>query len=37
VRHAPHRDALDASLAAMTDFVDRILKSHHEGDMESAA
>jgi pimeloyl-ACP methyl ester carboxylesterase len=37
VRHAPHRDAPDATLAAMTEFIDRILKFHHEGDMESAA
>ena len=37
VGHAPHRDAPEAALKAMTDFVDRILKAHHEGDMESAA
>jgi pimeloyl-ACP methyl ester carboxylesterase len=36
-RHAPHREAPDATLAAMVEFVDRILKFHHEGDMESAA
>jgi pimeloyl-ACP methyl ester carboxylesterase len=37
VRHAPHRDAPDAALAAMSDFINRILRSHREGQMESAA
>jgi pimeloyl-ACP methyl ester carboxylesterase len=36
-RHAPHREAAEETLAAMTAFVDRILKFHGEGDMESAA
>ena len=36
-RHAPHREAPDETLAAMTAFIDRILKFHGEGNMESAA
>lgn len=37
VRHAPHRDAPDAALAAIADFVNRILRTHGEGHMDNAA
>ncbi len=35
--HAPHREAPDATLRILTDFVNRILRLHGEGAMERAA
>jgi pimeloyl-ACP methyl ester carboxylesterase len=32
-RHAPHREAADATLRATSDFVNRLLREHHEADM----
>jgi pimeloyl-ACP methyl ester carboxylesterase len=31
-RHAPHREAPDATLAAVAAFAQRLLRDHHEGD-----
>jgi pimeloyl-ACP methyl ester carboxylesterase len=32
-RHAPHREAHEATLGAISDFVNRLLREHHEGDI----
>jgi pimeloyl-ACP methyl ester carboxylesterase len=32
-RHAPHREAPEATLGAISDFVNRLLREHHEGDI----
>ena len=32
-RHAPHREAPEATLRAISDFVNRLLREHHEGDI----
>src|SRR6266511_6162145 len=32
-RHAPHREAPEATLRAISDFVNRLLREHHEGEM----
>jgi len=31
--HAPHREAPEATLRAISDFVNRLLREHHEGDI----
>jgi pimeloyl-ACP methyl ester carboxylesterase len=35
-RHAPHREAADATLKVVSDFANRLLRDHHEGDMTHA-
>jgi pimeloyl-ACP methyl ester carboxylesterase len=37
IGHAPHREAADAALAAISEFVNRILRTHGEGDVREAA
>jgi pimeloyl-ACP methyl ester carboxylesterase len=37
VQHSPHREAPEAALAAVADFVDRLLRDHHEGDLAAHA
>ena len=32
-RHAPHREAAEATLRATSEFVNRLLREHHEADM----
>ena len=32
-RHAPYREAPEATLRAIADFANRLLRDHHEGDM----
>ena len=32
-RHAPHREAPEATLHATSEFINRLLRGHHEGDM----
>src|SRR2546425_5187858 len=32
-RHAPHREAPEATLRATSEFINRLLREHHEGDM----
>jgi pimeloyl-ACP methyl ester carboxylesterase len=32
VRHSPHRDAAELTLRAVADFINRLLRDHHEGD-----
>jgi pimeloyl-ACP methyl ester carboxylesterase len=32
-RHAPHREAPEATLHATSEFINRLLREHHEGDM----
>ena len=32
-RHAPHREAPEATLRASSEFVNRLLREHHEGEM----
>jgi pimeloyl-ACP methyl ester carboxylesterase len=36
-RHAPHREAADATLEATAEFANRLLHDHHEGDMIAPA
>ena len=36
-RHAPHREAPEATLRAISDFVNRLLREHHEGDIPARA
>ena len=36
-RHAPHREAADATLRAISEFANRLLRDHHEGDVTAAA
>jgi pimeloyl-ACP methyl ester carboxylesterase len=36
-RHAPHREAPEATLRAISDFVNRLLREHHEGDIPAHA
>jgi pimeloyl-ACP methyl ester carboxylesterase len=36
-RHAPHREAPQATLRAIADFTNRLLRDHHEGDMAKPA
>ena len=31
-RHAPYREAPEATLRAIADFANRLLRDHHEGD-----
>jgi pimeloyl-ACP methyl ester carboxylesterase len=35
-RHAPHREAPEATLKAIADFIDRLLRDHHEGAVHAA-
>jgi pimeloyl-ACP methyl ester carboxylesterase len=35
-RHAPYREAPEATLRAIADFANRLLRDHHEGDMSPA-
>ena len=35
-RHAPHREAPEATLRAISDFVNRLLREYHEGDTPAA-
>ena len=35
-RHAPHREAPEATLRAIADFANRLLRDHHEGDIVAA-
>jgi pimeloyl-ACP methyl ester carboxylesterase len=35
-RHAPHREAPAATIAAVVEFVTRLLRDHHEGQLEAA-
>jgi pimeloyl-ACP methyl ester carboxylesterase len=37
IRHAPHREAPEATLRAVAEFADRLLRGHHEGDLPSPA
>jgi pimeloyl-ACP methyl ester carboxylesterase len=37
IRHAPHREAPEATLRAVSEFVARLLHDHHEGDLTLAA
>jgi pimeloyl-ACP methyl ester carboxylesterase len=32
VRHSPHRDASELTLRTIADFINRLLRDHHEGD-----
>jgi pimeloyl-ACP methyl ester carboxylesterase len=32
VRHSPHRDAAEMTLRIVADFINRLLRDHHEGD-----
>ena len=32
-RHAPHREAPEATLRAIAEFVNRLLRDHHEGEL----
>ena len=32
-RHAPYREAPEATLRAISDFANRLLRDHHEGDI----
>ena len=34
-RHAPYREAPEATLRAIADFANRLLRDHHEGDLEA--
>jgi pimeloyl-ACP methyl ester carboxylesterase len=34
-RHAPHRESPEATLRATSEFVNRLLREHHEGDMSA--
>jgi hypothetical protein len=34
-RHAPHRESPEATLRATSQFVNRLLREHHEGDMSA--
>jgi len=36
-RHAPHREAPEATLRAVSDFVNRLLRQHHEGEIAAHA
>jgi pimeloyl-ACP methyl ester carboxylesterase len=36
-RHAPHREAAAATLKVVSDFANRLLRDHHEGDMSTVA
>jgi pimeloyl-ACP methyl ester carboxylesterase len=36
-RHAPHREAAAATLKVVSEFANRLLRDHHEGDMSAAA
>jgi pimeloyl-ACP methyl ester carboxylesterase len=36
-RHAPHREAPEATLRAISDFVNRLLREHHEGEIPAHA
>jgi pimeloyl-ACP methyl ester carboxylesterase len=36
-RHAPYREAPAATLAAISDFANRLLRDHHEGDIAAHA
>ena len=37
VKHSPHREASEATLAAVAGFVNRLLRDHHEGDLAAHA
>jgi pimeloyl-ACP methyl ester carboxylesterase len=37
IRHAPHREAPEATLQALSEFVNRLLRDHQEGDLTLAA
>ncbi len=37
VQHAPHREASEATLAAVAGFANRLLHDHHEGDLPAHA
>jgi hypothetical protein len=32
-RHAPYREAPEATLGTIADFANRLLRDHHEGDL----
>jgi pimeloyl-ACP methyl ester carboxylesterase len=36
-RHAPHREATEATLRAIADFTNHLLRDHHEGDLAAHA
>ena len=36
-RHAPYREAPEATLTAIADFANRLLRDHHEGDLAARA
>src|SRR5262249_23649939 len=36
-RHAPHREAPEATLRTVSDFVNRLLRQHHEGEIPAHA
>jgi pimeloyl-ACP methyl ester carboxylesterase len=36
-RHAPHREAPEATLEIVSEFANRLLRDHHEGEMANAA
>jgi len=36
-RHAPHREAAEATLRAITDFANHLMRDHHEGDLAAHA
>jgi pimeloyl-ACP methyl ester carboxylesterase len=36
-RHAPYREAPEATLRAISEFTNRLLRDHHEGDLANHA
>jgi len=37
VRHSPHREAPDAALRVISEFANRLLRDHHEGELTAGA
>jgi hypothetical protein len=35
IRHAPYREAPEATLQAIADFANRLLRDHHEGEIRN--
>jgi hypothetical protein len=35
VRHAPFREAPELTLRVVVDFIDRLLRDHHEGERQA--
>jgi hypothetical protein len=36
-RHAPYRESPEATLRAIADFANRLLRDHHEGDLSACS